>query len=75
SDYQQMSYNLNVNLFQGAPLKSRSLVEDSYTPDVFQNATIDPRHWHGKTISELGRWYEKYFLDVNVQKAMKEKHG
>ncbi|NWW65166.1 TEX33 protein, partial [Ifrita kowaldi] len=75
SDYQQLSYNLNVNLCQGGPLKSRSLMEDSYTPDAFQKASIDPRHWHGKTISELGRWFEKYFLAINVQKAMKEKYG
>lgn len=38
----------------GGPLKSRSLMQDSYTPDVFQKATIDPRHWHGRTINELG---------------------
>ncbi|NWW30083.1 TEX33 protein, partial [Panurus biarmicus] len=75
SDYQQLGYNLRINLFQGGPLKSRSLMRDSYTPDVFQKAVIDPRHWHGRTISELGRWYEKYFLDLNVQKAMKEKYG
>ncbi|NWR42135.1 TEX33 protein, partial [Regulus satrapa] len=75
SDYQQLGYNLSINLSQGAPLKSLSLMRDSYTPDVFQKAVIDPRHWHGKRISELGRWYEKYFLDLNVQKAMKEKHG
>ncbi|XP_058718208.1 testis-expressed protein 33-like [Poecile atricapillus] len=75
SDYQQLSYNFNINIFQGGPLKSQSLMRDSYTPDVFQKAVIDPRHWHGRTINELGRWYEKYFLDLNVQKAMKEKHG
>ncbi|NXH30303.1 TEX33 protein, partial [Myiagra hebetior] len=75
SDYQQLSYNFNVNLCQGGPLKSRSLTKDSYTPDVFQKATIDPRHWHGRTISELGRWFEKYFLAINTQKAMKEKYG
>ncbi|KAL2309260.1 hypothetical protein Nmel_005447, partial [Mimus melanotis] len=50
-------------------------MQDSYTPDIFQKATIDPRHWHGKKINDLGRWYEKYFLDINVQKAMKEKYG
>ncbi|NXQ29667.1 TEX33 protein, partial [Alaudala cheleensis] len=58
----------------GGPLKSQSLMRDSYTPDVFQKTVIDPRHWHGRTINELGRWYEKYFLDLNVQKAMKEKY-
>ncbi|XP_039581267.1 testis-expressed protein 33 isoform X2 [Passer montanus] len=75
SDYQQLDYNLRVNLFQGGPLKIQSLMRDSYTPDIFQKAVIDPRHWHGRRISELGRWYEKYFLDLNVQKEMKKKHG
>ncbi|KAF4799123.1 testis-expressed sequence 33 protein [Turdus rufiventris] len=53
SDYHQLGYNLAVNLFQGGPLRSQSLMRDSYTPDVFQKSTIDPRHWHGKKISEL----------------------
>ncbi|NXX25564.1 TEX33 protein, partial [Nicator chloris] len=75
SDYEQLGYNFRVNLFQGGPRKCQSLVRDSYTPDVFQKAVIDPRHWHGRRISELGRWYEKYFLDRNVLKAMKEKYG
>lgn len=38
----------------GGPLKIQSLMRDSYTPDIFQKAAIDPRHWHGKRISELG---------------------
>ncbi|NXC83414.1 TEX33 protein, partial [Cercotrichas coryphoeus] len=59
----------------GGPLKSQSLMKDSYTPDVFQKATRDPKHWHGKKINDLGKWYEKHFLDINVQKAMKEKYG
>ncbi|NXA74920.1 TEX33 protein, partial [Thryothorus ludovicianus] len=75
SDYEQLSYNLNINLCQGGPLKSQSLMRDSYTLDTFQKSAIDPRHWHGKKITELGRWYGKYFLDLNVQKAMKEKYG
>ncbi|NXM89424.1 TEX33 protein, partial [Oenanthe oenanthe] len=75
SDYHQLGYSLGLNLFQGGPLKSQSLMKDSYTPDVFQKATRDPKHWHGKKIHELGKWYEKHFLDVNVQKAMKEKYG
>ncbi|NXM67407.1 TEX33 protein, partial [Serilophus lunatus] len=75
SDYEQLSYNLRSNLFQGGPLKSRSLMKDSYTPDIIQKAVIDPKNWHGRRISELGRWYEKYFLDHNVQKAMKDKYG
>ncbi|KAF2980366.1 hypothetical protein EK904_008305, partial [Melospiza melodia maxima] len=53
SDYQQLDYNLRVNLFQGGPLKIQSLMKDSYTPDIFQKAVIDPRHWHGRRITEL----------------------
>ncbi|XP_057243622.1 testis-expressed protein 33 [Malurus melanocephalus] len=75
SDYQQLSFNLNANLYQGLPLKCQSLTQDSYTLDVIQKSTIDPRHWHGRRISELGRWYEKYFLDLNTLRAMKEKYG
>ncbi|KAM7055825.1 ciliary microtubule inner protein 4 isoform 2-T2 [Acridotheres tristis] len=55
SDYQQLGYSLGINLFQGGPLRNRSLMRDSYTPDIFQKATIDPRHWHGKRIHDLGR--------------------
>ncbi|NWT67791.1 TEX33 protein, partial [Prunella fulvescens] len=74
SDYQQLDYNLRVNLSQGGPLKTQSLMRDSYTLDVFQKSVIDPKHWHGRKIHEIGRWYEKYFLDLNVQKEMKKKH-
>ncbi|NXK34176.1 TEX33 protein, partial [Piprites chloris] len=75
SDYEQLGYNLRSNLFRGGPLKSRSLMRDSYTPDVIQKAIRDPNNWHGRRIYELGKWYEKYFLDLNVQKAMKDKYG
>ncbi|NWI89188.1 TEX33 protein, partial [Pitta sordida] len=75
SDYQQLGYNLRSNLFQGGPLKTRSLLKDSYTPDISQKAIRDANIWHGRRISEIGRWYEKYFLDCNVQKAMKDKYG
>ncbi|NWX35891.1 TEX33 protein, partial [Notiomystis cincta] len=75
SDYEQLGYNLRLNIFQGGPLKTQSLQRDSYTPDVCKKSVIDPKHWHGRTINELGIWYEKYFLDLNVQKAMKEKYG
>ncbi|NXG20191.1 TEX33 protein, partial [Grallaria varia] len=75
SDYQQLGYYLRSNLFQGVPLKTRSLVKDSYTPDVFQKAIRDPKNWHGKKIYELGKWYEKYFIDLRVQKAMADKYG
>ncbi|XP_027735321.1 testis-expressed protein 33 isoform X1 [Empidonax traillii] len=75
SDYEQLGYNLRSNLFQGGPLKTRSLMRDSYTPDIIKKAIRDPNNWHGRRIYELGRWYEKYFLDLNVQKAMKDKYG
>jgi len=38
----------------GGPLESRSLMKDSYTPDVIQKVTRDPRNWHGRRIDELG---------------------
>ncbi|NXY23990.1 TEX33 protein, partial [Atrichornis clamosus] len=75
SDYEQLGYNLRSNLCQGGPLKTRSLTQDSYTPDIIEKAVRDPKNWHGRRIYELGRWYEKYFLDLNVMKAMKEKYG
>ncbi|KAJ7425856.1 hypothetical protein WISP_20597 [Willisornis vidua] len=53
SDYQQLGYNLRSNLFQGGPLKTRSLMKDSYTPDIIQKAVRDPNNWHGRKIYEL----------------------
>ncbi|POI27999.1 hypothetical protein CIB84_008253 [Bambusicola thoracicus] len=29
-------------------------MKDSYTPDVIQKVTRDPRNWHGRKIDELG---------------------
>lgn len=43
----------------GGPLKSRSLMKDSYTPDIAQKSVIDPRHWHGRTINELGMTFAR----------------
>ncbi|NWV36682.1 TEX33 protein, partial [Grantiella picta] len=59
----------------GGPLKIQSLTKDSFTPDIFERRIIDRKHWHGRTITELGRWTEKYFLDLNTARAMKEKYG
>ncbi|NXG50441.1 TEX33 protein, partial [Psilopogon haemacephalus] len=62
-------------LFAGGPLQSRSLMKDSYTPDIIQKATRDPKDWHGRRTDELGKWHKKNAANLNVQKALKEKYG
>ncbi|NWX21756.1 TEX33 protein, partial [Aegotheles bennettii] len=59
----------------GGPLETRSLMKDSYTPDIFQKANRDPKNWHGRRIDELGKWHEKHALNLNVQKALEDKYG
>ncbi|OXB77484.1 UNVERIFIED_CONTAM: hypothetical protein H355_015776 [Colinus virginianus] len=54
TDYNKLGFNLRSNIFQGGPLESRSLMKDSYTPDVVQKATRDPKNWHGRRTDELG---------------------
>ncbi|KFP78749.1 Testis-expressed sequence 33 protein, partial [Acanthisitta chloris] len=75
SDYEQLGYNLRSNICQGGPLKSQSLMRDSYTPHVIQTAIRDADNWHGRTIDELGKWYVKKFQHLNVQKALEDKYG
>ncbi|XP_009682607.1 ciliary microtubule inner protein 4 [Struthio camelus] len=75
ADYYQLGFNLRSNIFQGGPLESRSLMKDSYTPDVIQKAIRDPKNWHGRRTDELGRWHQKNALNLNLQKAFEEKYG
>ncbi|XP_416285.5 testis-expressed protein 33 isoform X2 [Gallus gallus] len=74
-DFNELGFNLRSNIFQGGPLESRSLMKDSYTPDVIQKVTRDPRNWHGRRIDELGRWHQKNALNLNLQKALEDKYG
>uniref|UniRef100_A0A8B9PUK9 Testis-expressed protein 33 n=1 Tax=Apteryx owenii TaxID=8824 RepID=A0A8B9PUK9_APTOW len=75
ADYYQLGFNLRSNIFQGGPLESKSLMKDSYTPDVIQKAIRDPKNWHGRRTDELGRWHQKNALNLNLQKAFEEKYG
>ncbi|XP_065597384.1 LOW QUALITY PROTEIN: ciliary microtubule inner protein 4, partial [Cyrtonyx montezumae] len=75
TDYNELGFNLRSNIFQGGPLECRSLMKDSYTPDVFQKATRDPKNWHGRRTDEIGKWHEKNALNLNLQKTMEEKYG
>ncbi|XP_025062641.1 testis-expressed protein 33 isoform X1 [Alligator sinensis] len=75
ADYNELGYNLRSNIFQGGPLESKSLMKDSYTPDVIQRAVRDPKHWHGRKTDELGRWHQKNALNINLQKALEQKYG
>uniref|UniRef100_A0A8B9F6Z9 Uncharacterized protein n=1 Tax=Amazona collaria TaxID=241587 RepID=A0A8B9F6Z9_9PSIT len=54
TDCNQLGFNLRSNIFQGGPLQSRSLMKDSYTPDITQRVIRDPKNWHGRRTDELG---------------------
>nr|XP_056703362.1 testis-expressed protein 33 [Euleptes europaea] len=75
ADYYELGYNLRSNIFQGGPVESKSLMKDSYTPDVIKRAVRDPKHWHGRKTDDLGRWFQKNALNLNLQKALEEKYG
>ncbi|XP_010004146.1 PREDICTED: testis-expressed sequence 33 protein [Chaetura pelagica] len=75
ADYNHLGFNLRSNIFQGGPLKSQSLMKDSYTPEIIKKAIRDPKNWHGRRTDELGEWYKKHALDLNVQKALEDKYG
>ncbi|XP_050756262.1 testis-expressed protein 33 [Gymnogyps californianus] len=75
ADYNQLGFNLRSNIFQGGPLESRSLMKDSYTPDIIQKAIRDPKNWHGRRTDELGKWHQKNALNLNLQKALEDKYG
>ncbi|NWS37205.1 TEX33 protein, partial [Probosciger aterrimus] len=75
TDYNQLGFNLRSNIFQGGPLESRSLMKDSYTPDITQRVIRDPKNWHGRRTDELGKWHQKNALNLNLQKALQDKYG
>uniref|UniRef100_A0A8C2TSB7 Thiosulfate sulfurtransferase n=1 Tax=Coturnix japonica TaxID=93934 RepID=A0A8C2TSB7_COTJA len=74
-DFNELGFNLRSNIFQGGPLECRSLMKDSYTPDVIQKSIRDPRNWHGRRIDDLGRWHQKNALNLSLQKALENKYG
>uniref|UniRef100_A0A670XND4 Ciliary microtubule inner protein 4 n=1 Tax=Pseudonaja textilis TaxID=8673 RepID=A0A670XND4_PSETE len=75
ADYYELGYNLRANIFQGGPLETKSLMKDSYTPDVIKRAVRDPKRWHGRKTDDLGRWFQKNALNLNLQKALEQKYG
>ncbi|XP_062458698.1 ciliary microtubule inner protein 4 [Pezoporus occidentalis] len=74
TDYNHLGFNLRSNIFQGGPLESRSLMKDSYTPDITQRVIRDPKNWYGRRTDELGKWREKNALNLNLQKALQDKY-
>ncbi|XP_036924327.1 testis-expressed protein 33 [Sturnira hondurensis] len=75
SDYYDLGYNMRSNLFQGAPEAVKSLMKDSYTPEVLKQSVRDTEHWHGRKTDDLGRWHQKNAMNMNLQKALDEKYG
>ncbi|KAM4672089.1 ciliary microtubule inner protein 4 [Amazona ochrocephala] len=75
TDCNQLGFNLRSNIFQGGPLESRSLMKDSYTPDITERVIRDPKNWHGRRTDELGKWHQKNALNLNLQKALQDKYG
>ncbi|KAG8511128.1 Testis-expressed protein 33 [Galemys pyrenaicus] len=75
SDYYDLGYNMRSNLFPGATEETKSLMKASYTPDVIERSVRDTEHWHGRKTDDLGRWHQKNAMNMNLQKALDEKHG
>ncbi|KAF6122117.1 testis expressed 33 [Phyllostomus discolor] len=59
----------------GASEEVKSLMKDSYTPEVLEKAVRDAEHWHGRKTDDLGRWHQKNVMNMNLQKALDEKYG
>ncbi|KFW01657.1 Testis-expressed sequence 33 protein, partial [Eurypyga helias] len=74
-DYKRLDFNLRSNIFQGGPLERRSLMKDSYTPDIVQKAVRDPKNWHRRKTDEQGKWHQKNALNLNLQRALEDKYG
>ncbi|EHB06418.1 Protein EAN57 [Heterocephalus glaber] len=75
SDYHDLGYNMQSNLFQGPPQEIKSLMKASYTPEVLEKSVRDLEHWHGRKTDDLGRWHQKNVMSMNLQKALEEKYG
>ncbi|EHH20197.1 hypothetical protein EGK_03003 [Macaca mulatta] len=59
----------------GAAEETKSLMKASYTPEVIEKSVRDLEHWHGRKTDDLGRWHRKNAMNLNLQKALKEKYG
>ncbi|XP_074082948.1 ciliary microtubule inner protein 4 isoform X2 [Macrotis lagotis] len=77
ADYYELGFNMRSNIFQGVltgpPMKTTSLMKDSYTMDVVERAESNTKPWHGRKTDDFGRWHQKNFLDMNLQKALLQK--
>ncbi|XP_069873480.1 ciliary microtubule inner protein 4-like [Dipodomys merriami] len=73
AEYYDLGYNMRSNLFQGAPLETKSLMKASYTLEAVKKSVRDMEHWHGRKTDELGRWHQKNTLNITLQKALDEK--
>ncbi|XP_012880261.1 PREDICTED: testis-expressed sequence 33 protein [Dipodomys ordii] len=74
AEYYDLGYNMRSNLFQGAPLETKSLMKASYTLEAVKKSVRDMEHWHGRKTDELGRWHQKNTLNITLQKALDEKY-
>ncbi|XP_068108052.1 ciliary microtubule inner protein 4 isoform X2 [Hyperolius riggenbachi] len=75
--YYELSHCLRSNLFPGMPINRPSLVQDSYTAEVNERGRLDrstAQHWYGRKTDDLGRWHERTFKYVALQKALEARN-
>ncbi|XP_018114393.1 testis-expressed protein 33 [Xenopus laevis] len=79
--YYDLGHCLRANIFPGVPIRSCSLVEDSYTADINRRGIMDRnnrQHWHGKKTDDLATWsqilMERFATYKNLENLLKSTH-
>ncbi|CAB1428751.1 unnamed protein product [Pleuronectes platessa] len=60
------------NVFPGAPVKWRSLSQDSYISPPVTAWPPDPRLWYGHRTDEMVQWTERNIMNQKLSKILTE---
>ncbi|KAF7651411.1 hypothetical protein LDENG_00111410 [Lucifuga dentata] len=72
ASYHNLGYCLRTNIFPGAPLAWKSLLQDSYTSPPVPTLLFDPHHWYGHKTDEMIQWMERNFVRQKLNKMLME---
>ncbi|XP_046894758.1 uncharacterized protein LOC124479867 [Hypomesus transpacificus] len=72
SSYHSLGHCLRSNIFPGAPLEWKSLVQESYILHPLAPPPPDPPRWYGRRTDDLVRWTERNIVNQKLNKALQQ---
>ncbi|XP_062340954.1 ciliary microtubule inner protein 4 isoform X2 [Osmerus eperlanus] len=72
SSYHSLGHCLRSNIFPGAPLEWKSLVQESYILHPLAPPPPNPQRWYGRRTDDLVRWTERNIVNQKLNKALQQ---